>query len=184
MIEAGWLIRSVTGDDQVNTGDMENAADPQNLYNFALFPRSSGDPKRAYRIWKGIADGSSNSCLDFEKVIPYVVELQFVCFGINSGTLYDLSVAGANTDNADLGISYPNTGINADVTPLPTAIQINLTLLDKVSWNKWKALVGAANWASYVTDPDGNEPAGDDSRIFREKNQRKFTKMIYLGDKE
>jgi type II secretory pathway pseudopilin PulG len=191
-IDAGWLIRSVTANDLVVDTNPANAS---NKYNYDLCPKDPLDTDRVYSVWKGI-DGSAvnTSSADFAKIIPYVVDLEFICFGVDNdkNAFYNMqNSSGSGADDgdyegnsgADWLINWPNTGTTAKPTPLPFSIQINLTLLDKDSWNKWKAMVGAVNWNTVVIDPDGTELATDASRIFREKMQRKFTKMIFLGNR-
>ncbi len=96
---------------------------------------------------------------DVHKVIPYVVGLNFTCFNRN-GVVLNPGTAG--TDGID------------DKYEFPYAVKIDLTLLNKQSFAKWKTIGG-----------DLDTPANDSGNIktFRENNQRKFSRMILIGER-
>lgn len=180
VIPAGWFIRSVTANDLVINTVPSN---PNNKYNYDLFPKDPADTDRVYSIWKGV-DGSltNTSSADFAQIIPYVVSLEFVCIGVDNdkSAFYNMLDSSGTPiaddgDYSSWGIVWPNAGVNAKPTPLPFAIQVNLTLMDKDSWNKWIAFGGLPS-----------NPAGDPAiaKEYREKMQRKFTKMIFLGNRD
>ena len=183
LIPAGWLVRSVTGDNEADR------------YNYKDLDRNHADPKRAYTIWKEyeLTPGAwIQSSDDFAQIIPYVVDLEFVCYGVDNAknfiklseempSIYDLPNGGE-----ELGIDHTANG-----TPLPTCLQVNLIIMDKVSWNKWEQLVRVnsdvaggspdARWETVMGDITADNTI---SKEFREKMQRKFTKMIFLGNKD
>lgn len=179
-IPAGWLCRSVTANDLVVDTNPANAA---NKYNYDLCPKNPADTDRVYSIWKGIdGSGTNPSSADFAQIIPYVVDLEFVCIAVDNdkNAFYNMldssGTPSANDgDYGTWGIVWPNSGTNAKPTPLPYAVQINLTLMDKDSWNKWIAFGGLPS-----------NPSGDPAlaKEYREKMQRKFTKMIFLGNRD
>jgi len=166
-LKGGWLVRSVTGPNPgvtVDTSDSNNPANALNKYNFALFPRSGLDPNRVYKIFKGFPDASSNviqSSRDFNYVIPYVVSLKFTCY---NNKVQDMVASGIYTYSSST---------NAPATYFPYAIGIELILLDRTSWEKWKAMGGS------VADPISLDSTA--AKTFREAHQRTFTTMIYLG---
>jgi len=201
-LKPGWLVRSVTGDSMVDATDSNDRTKIDNKYNFLLFPRSCPeDPssypnpwksERLYRVFKEITGGTNTankSSDDFNYVIPNVVSLKFTCYGyIFDGTqriVVDMrDVNGDGVSGAfptDVLYNFDST-VNASPTRFPCAIKIDLVLLDKTSWEKWKAMCGAASWDAVVAAPD-TELAGN-SKTFRENKQRTFTTTIYLGERE
>lgn len=164
-LKPGWLVRSVTGNYCVDPSYPNDKTKPLNKYNFTLFPKSDGDGQRAYKVFKEIAGGTDDankSSVDFNHVVPYVLSLKFTCY---NNSLQDMVANGIYTYNSSTA---------APSTPFPYAIKIELTLLDRVSWLKWKALGGD------VDNPDSDSVT---PKKFREAQQRTFTKMIYLGER-
>ena len=164
-LKSGWLVRSVTGASCVDATDANNKNNPLNKYNFALFPRSDGDSKRVYKVFKEILGGTgaaNKSSQDFNYVVPYVVSLKFTCY---SNRVQNMVATGV--------YSYSSSS-TAESTPFPFAIGIEIVLLDRASWTKWKAMGG--NIATPNSDAAG-------PKSFREAHQRTFTTMIYLGER-
>lgn len=176
LIGAGWLVRSVTGDDSVDGIDPNDKTDVDNRYNFHLFPRSDGDTKRAYRIWKGITDGANPSSgktteltSGFQEVVPYVVSITFTCYNK------------AGQDMVSAGDYSYSSLTTAPVTYFPYSVKVDLTLLDKISWDKWVEL---------DSHPDA-DPSDDSTHAwgsgtledFRKQNERTFSKTIFLGER-
>ena len=167
-LKGGWLVRSVTGPSPgvtVDTTDPNNPTNSLNKYNFALFPRSGGDPQRVYKVFKEIAGGTLNtkkSSQDFNYVVPYIVSLKFACYNNRGQDMVANSI-----------YSYSNSS-TAEATPFPYAIEIEIVLLDRASWAKWKAMGGK------IATPGSDTSA---AKIFREAHQKTFTTMIYLGSR-
>ncbi|MCP4177653.1 MAG: hypothetical protein GY756_07795 [bacterium] len=90
----------------------------------------------------------------FSKMIPYVTNLEFKCYDEND------SIMTSSTD-------APNQ--------LPYLIEIQLSVLDKVSWEKWKKLGGIP---SQLIKNSG-EPTI--AKEYREGRERTFTKTVYIG---
>ncbi len=86
---------------------------------------------------------------DYQKVIPYVADLTFYCYPKG------VSLTAAN--------KLPATPNN--LTPIPNTIIIDLTLLDKSTWDKWLS----------VSPTRAIEPE------FVTNTKRKFSKTVYLG---
>ncbi len=196
----GLLVRAVTGD---------NA---EGKCNFSYIPKNitAGGNRRVYHIFKAYQGSTSSpyapSPADysgtienvpstkgngFDRVIPYVVALKFTCFHYmdptpgapNSGDEYLVNMLDKDengiecdgTANVDYDYVYDGS-ITANSTPLPYSVQIELTLLDKNSWEKWLTLGGN------IDDPDGADTPV--AKQFRENNQRTFSKLVFIGDRE
>ncbi len=87
---------------------------------------------------------------DFVEIVPYVTDLKFTC--------YNNKVVNPTIPQADI-----------DLTNFPFIVMVELTLLDKNSWEKWKAfLAGSAN---------------DAANALKENQERTFTKMIFMGER-
>ncbi len=181
-LEEGMLVRAVTGDYSAGR------------YNFPYVPKNTTNPQRVYSIWKAYAgSGSSPYPPDsadysgtsedvpstggngFQQVIPYVVSLKFTCYNSSGQDMTDKDGDGTQFEStADCDYGYDSTE-TAEATPLPYIVQVQFTLLDKTSWEKWLAIGGNPN------DP-GSDPAA--AKTFRENNQRTFSKMILIGERE
>jgi type II secretory pathway pseudopilin PulG len=164
ILKGGWLVRSVTGASCVDPDPAKAniKTEALNKYNFALFPRSDGNMNRAYKIFKAFPDAgniSRKSSQDFNYVVPYIVSLEFTCYNNRAQDMVD----------ANIYSSSP-----AEATPFPYAIGIEIVLLDRASWAKWKAMGGN------IATPDSDTSA---TKIFREAHQKTFTTMIYLGSR-
>jgi type II secretory pathway component PulJ len=173
----GWLRRSCTGD-KLSGG----AADAKwNFYN-NIYVRRTG-ATTAF-------SANSDSSQDFEKVIPHVIELSFICYDKNGN---DISAQNYNHDDDGDGVYEIGVlpGKSTDPaanqqypTPFPYAVKISLTLMDKASWDKWVVLDADPYDATtqLTTAAKGaieDVPAWE----FRQKNQRTFTKTIFLGER-
>ena len=129
---AGWLMRSVTGDNSSKWNFYDNLT-------VGLTGASNA------------FTANNDSSEGYQKLIPYVTNLTFTC--------YD-----------DGGFPIDST-INA-VTELPISIEINLSLMDNNSWQKWIGLGG--------TPQDlGSDPASD----FRKRYERTFKKTVIIGNR-
>jgi len=181
-LEEGMLVRAVTGDYSLGR------------YNFPYIPRNTTNPQRVYSIWKAYAGNTSSPYepdnanysgttedvystggSGFQQVIPYVVSLKFTCYNKSGQDMTDKDGDGTQFESAaDCDYVYDSLE-TAVATPLPYIIQVELTLLDKTSWEKWLAIGGNPN------DPGSDSAA---ARTFRENNQRTFSKMILIGERE
>jgi type II secretory pathway pseudopilin PulG len=143
----GWLVRSVTGDDKTTP----NAA--WNYYGKPTEKQAAETPPLG-KVYDA-SDSSfaftqnSNSRDVFNTVIPNVVNLSFKCFK-NDGALID---------PADISADYRNSKM------IPYSIMIELTLLDRESWLKWKAVGGLP------TDP------------LLLNNRRVFSRTVLIGER-
>jgi hypothetical protein len=181
-LTTGVLVRAVTGD----SSDWK--------YNFPYVPRNTTNPQRVYSIWKAYAGSGSSPYLPtnpdysgttetvpstggsgFIQVIPYVVSLKFTCYNKAGQNIRDKNGNGTPEESsADCDYVYNSTE-SASSSPLPYMVLVDLTLLDRTSWEKWLAMGGNVN------APD-SDPAG--ARTFRQNNQRTFSKMIFIGERE
>jgi type II secretory pathway pseudopilin PulG len=164
LLKGGWLVRSVTGASCVDPDPAKAniKTEALNKYNFALFPRSDGNTNRAYKIFKAFPDAGNinrKSSQDFNYVVPYIVSLKFTCY---------------NNRGQDMVVANIYSSSPAEATPFPYAIGIEIVLLDRASWAKWKAMGGQ------VATPDSDTSA---AKTFREAHQKTFTTMIYLGSR-
>jgi len=148
----GWLRRSVTGNKNSNNNSNSN-------WNFTNSAIHIGFDNTVLASTSLTANSSSSS--DYQKLIPYVTSLQFTCYG-SSGTEIPAH-DDINQDNSGYGLG-PLTGSGL----YPCSIQVDLTVMDKNSWNKWIDL-DIANAANTVA--------------FRQNNERTFSKMIHIGDR-
>lgn len=176
----GWLRRSVTGD-MTSSGKNLKC----NFYNnFKVGYGTANDnstgtdlPTSAFTA-EGNSDkyetsnsSSINSCMNFERVIPYVVELKFTCRDRAGNVINPDSTTSAADDSAVC-------------TEFPYSIDISLTLMDKAAWKKWEALDNTPYHSTKLLTADTK---GDDEEDkaweFRKNHQRTFTKKIFIGDR-
>lgn len=124
-------------------------------------------------------DPPENCPYCWHKVIPYVTKLVFSCYKYTPGTSssfveiepFDISQAGsANPDAAKpmKASEFPDNYI------FPRVVRVQLSLLDKNSWNKWIKMGGDIN--AFNEDAAASGPAYE----FRKKHERTFTKLIFL----
>ena len=93
---------------------------------------------------------NNNSNVGYQKLIPYVTNITFICYDETGNTI---------------------AGTTDSVVPLPFSIEINLSLLDKGSWQKWVAI-------------DSNRAVESPEAIaFRKKHERTFQKTVYIGNR-
>jgi type II secretory pathway pseudopilin PulG len=90
----------------------------------------------------------------FSKMIPYVTNLKFKCYDADDSVIPS-------------SIDTPNQ--------LPYLIEIQLSLLEKISWARWKELGGKP---SQIIKNTG-EPA--EAKEYRKRHERTFTKTVYIG---
>lgn len=117
---AGWLRRSVTGDQE-----------PGNKWNFL----------NNFTVGKGTAAGpppnggltaDDTSSAEYKKLIPNVVEFNIECYRQDGTPLLPFQATGANGGN-DLGL----------VSEFPYSLKIDLSLLSGHDWNKYVMMSGA-----------------------------------------
>lgn len=146
--KAGWLVRSVTGDDKATINPRWNyySTPAENFPNGKVYDPTHplSDPTYAFTN-----DGSSSDA--FNTVIPYVVSLKYTGFR-NNGTMIDIN---------DLNATIAETNRKM----IPYSIMIELTLLDRESWLKWKAVGGSP------TDP------------LLLNNRRVFSRTVLIGER-
>ena len=177
----------------INTNDRTIT---DNMYNFTLFPRdypgdasytSTMKSQRLYRIFKEINGATVSpfykSSNDFTYVIPYVVSLKFTCYNSLFKDMRNINgdTVPGTVLNGDAVYDYPITAaatIAAQPTPFPYAIKIDIVLLDRTSWKKWLAMGGN------VATPTGSTGDTGTIKTFREAQQRTFSKLIYLGERD
>ena len=146
----GWLRRSVTGD-KTRKGDNKKW---NFYYNLKVgYTTNSDAPVSSFTA-------NSNSSENYQKVAPYVTDLNFTCYR-KDGTV----IAPDST-----------TSVTADAclaTEFPYSVQVSLSLLDKNSWEKWLSLF-----------PEGSYPESEPAAAqkFRCNSERTFTKTIFIGD--
>ncbi|MCP4180032.1 MAG: hypothetical protein GY756_19900 [bacterium] len=144
----GWLRRSITGnkDEDGNSNSKWNW-----LENFQI---SYLDSSSAFTI-----DDSSSD--EYKNIIPYITKIEFTCYD-DTGDKIKQEIS-----------SGEGTGYTGSSSTFPNRVRVDLTLMDRKSWNKWISLGGNVNIAN---DPEV-------ARIFREKKEKKFSKYIHLGDR-
>jgi len=134
----GWLVRSVTGDEKGLNAKCNYYGTPPlgKVYD-------DNDPGDAtYAFTRG-----NNSRDAFNAVIPYVVNLSFICYK-NDVTAVPI---GTGTPNAKLMFPY--------------SVMIELTILDRESWLKWKAATFVATSPILLN------------------NQRTFSRTVLIGER-
>jgi prepilin-type N-terminal cleavage/methylation domain-containing protein len=136
---AGWLRRSVTGDMISPTikNPKWNFWSNQGYYDIA-------DADSAFTA-------TNSSSEDYEKLIPYVTDLNFTCYSRNDSII---------------------SGDEEDSKTFPFSVEIELKILDRVSWQKWTSL-----------DNDHSDDESIEAQTFRRKNERTFTKAIQVGNR-
>ena len=160
----GWLKRSVTGnklsggDDNLKWNHYNNpilgytttTVQVQDLVDLTIY----------YDVPVAAFTANSAACDNYQKVIPYVVDLSFTCFDKEGFKITpDQTISTA----ADEGV----------MKDFPFSIEISLTLMGKDSWQKWIALGGNVN----PYDDTGSIKA------FREKHERTFKKTVLIGNR-
>jgi len=156
----GWVRRSVTGSKNSNGSDNKKWNYINNFtVGFTTNNDSYGNPIASFTA-------NSTSSDDYQKLIPYVIDLSFTCT-TDTGTVI----------NPDTNTSTSPTGWTLTPTNpprFPAVVNVSLTLMDKDSWQKWTSLQGSNVYPA-------NETA--EAQTFRENHQLTFTKMIYLGNR-
>jgi hypothetical protein len=148
----GWLRRSITGD-RIST----NANDKWNFYY--NLNAGYGTDIRSEEAAAFTANSSSSE--DYQKVIPYVTELSFICYD-REGNFIEPD-RNTNVDN--------NSG---KITEFPFSIDVTLKMMDKDSWGKWLNLF-----------PDNDYPKNEPipAILFRQQNEREFRKTVFIGER-
>ncbi len=142
----GWVRRSVTGDKNSDGSD-----NPKWNYLNNLTVGFAADTSAF--------TANSNSSEAYQKLIPYVIDLSFTCAtGTDTSTII----------NPDISTTAPSP------TPFPSVVTVDLTVMDKDSWQKWIKLQGANVY------PANETPA---AQAFRTSRQVTFTKMVYIGNR-
>ena len=126
-----------------------------------LMRSATGDNSSKWNFYENLTAGltgadnaftaNNDSSENYQKLIPYVTSLTFNCYD-NEGFLID--------------------GTTDAVVELPFSVEINLSLMDNDSWQKWISIGGTPN--NIVTDP-----ASD----FRKKRERTFKKTVIIGNR-
>ena len=159
--DAGWIGRSISGN---MLSDDTTDSDWNWEKNFTVGYKTQTDGKNIpYAAFT--ADSSSSGA--YQKLIPYVLDLSFVC---------DTDIDPDKVIEADTGVSKnyaesnsisPNEKCNP--TQFPSIVTIYITMMDKNSWNKWVSLEKL---------PD---KAAADS--FRVDHEQTFSRTVYLEDR-
>lgn len=162
--DVGWLMRCVTGNRNDGAADPHpNPAavvNPKHNYDNNFNIASTGSANSFTSDNSSSGDGTTST--HFSKVIPYVTNLSFLCF-----------------DSSNNLISVDTLG-TAD-TQFPSMVKITLSLLDKNSWLKWIAMGGEPEniyWDHAANKLSDTDPQSE----FRKKNERTFTKFVFLRD--
>lgn len=159
----GWIRRSVTGNKVTNP--IKDNIKWNFINNFiAGFTTNSTIPVSALTA-------NSTSSEDYQKLIPYVIDLSFTCdTDVDTGIVIPPDITtSTSADSYDVRTKQPF---------FPSIVIVSLTIMDKESWQKWIKLQG-----DNVYHGDYDEPIGSVSRNFRKNHQVTFTKMIYLGNR-
>ena len=173
-LNEGWIRRSVTGDKLSDnggdnpkynwnpngnrnlTGSLNYFVNSNNGAAFTADNGSSGDLENG--VW-----------VDYQKIIPFVTDLSFTCdTDTDTNTIIqpDTTTVATNHSLASCkDLTYNSINI------FPSVVTISITLMDKASWEKWISLCTSATEES------------DTARIFRERQQMTFSRMVYLGDR-
>ena len=171
--KAGWLRRSVTGN-KTTTGDnykwnYNNNYNANPEPNFLVGYTSSTDGTIPYASFT--ANSTSNE--SYQKLIPYVTKFEITCYrrdGVDEA-------ARTITPDTQTSTAAINTGTQPSTLPagmeFPHSIQINLSMLNKDSWQKWISIGG---------EPDNLRSSGT-IYDFRRKYERTFTKTVLIGDR-
>ncbi|HBM16845.1 MAG TPA: hypothetical protein DD381_10950 [Lentisphaeria bacterium] len=153
----GWLRRSITGNitDEDETDTRWNWQNNLTVgYTTEAVPTAS-------------LTANSTSSQDYRNLIPNVLDVSFVC---------DTDSDANSVLPPDQTTSKANNACSA--SQFPTTVTINLTLLDKSSWDKWISLCGSTVYHApeYTGEPEI-------ARDFREAKQLTFTRTVLLGDR-
>lgn len=159
----GWLRRSVTGN-KISDG----TDNPKwNYYNNLVVGYTTThttviDEITLEEVEVPIAAFTANSVSsdNYQKVIPYVVDLSFKCFDKGG---FEITPNQTTSTSSDAGT----------ISEFPFSIEITLTLMDKNSWNKWISIGGDVN------------PKNDTGTVetFRKKHERTFKKTVLIGNR-
>jgi hypothetical protein len=180
---AGWLRRSVTGNKLTNptrdnvkwnfNNNYSSTPGPNFLVGFAS-GSGGGIPYASFTA-------NSTSSEDYQKLIPYVTKFEITCYRRDGddGEEDDDEPDDDRTINPDTQTS--TAAINTDTQPstlpdgmeFPYSVQINLSMLNKDSWQKWISIGG---------EPDNLRSSGP-IYDFRRKYERTFTKTVLIGDR-
>lgn len=196
---AGWLRRSVTGD---SSNSPLNPTDPdKNKWHYSRpwgwndandattwsvgggpgdWPNNSqnysvvGQNDSRYVFTQGSASSDA-----FQKLIPYVTELEFTCFDVSGDIVSDKWKIG------DAGAPpYVNYDYSNQASPFPFMVMVRLSVLDRIAWERWKVLGGLPHHPMHPQlAPDEPLDVNDPGVKFRKANQRTFTKMVLIGDR-
>lgn len=129
-----------------DVAEMDSATNGVKVYwlTVNVTPKSSGNYDAATQKDKTTFDTSDAA----EKVIPYVTKLDFKCYDANGGLITN---------------DYPvASGDDANRSICPSKVTMDLEILDRDSWLKWKA-------------------TGSDA--IKNQNKRTFSKTIFLGER-
>ncbi len=170
---AGWLMRSTTGDSSGNLGwfrredgwndammtvaGWAGAAMPNQWpNNSSMWPVVGG----ANNEWEYVFTQGEGSSDPYRRLIPHVTNLEFVCLDKEYNLISDKST-----------IIYRDKS-----TPFPYMVMVKLSLMDAVAWEKWLAIGGL---------PHQPIRGGESARAqeFRAENERTFTKLVLIGDR-
>jgi type II secretory pathway component PulJ len=111
----GWIMRSVTGKSLNDTNYKWNWKDnPTFGQSCSVTPLTSSN-----RYAQNAFTANDDSSDIYQKMIPYVTDLSFVCYN-NPGTEID-----ADTDNLAVRSDFPYS------------VDISLTLMNDKAWTKW-----------------------------------------------
>lgn len=144
-------------------GDENDVADPDTANTFFA-------PKNAYNAF--VAHANSNQ-EHYEKVVPYVVDLEFQALNMDpdpDGNLATNDASWTTQHDYDGDGSFDDIDANDEYTVLPDAIKINLTMLGKDDWTKWALLLANG-------DSDG-------AKEYLANHKHNFSSIIYVGDKK
>jgi hypothetical protein len=151
----GWLRRSVTGNKMSDGSD-----NPKWNYYGNLTVGYTTDTMVNTDTPIAAFTANSKSSEDYQKVIPYVTDLSFICFD-EEGLEIDPDIE-TSTD--------PDDGT---ITEFPFSIEITLKLMDKNSWQKWIDIGGDENSLNDIGDIE----------IFRKKHECTFIKTVLIGNR-
>jgi hypothetical protein len=147
---SGWILRSIT-DNLTNSTTANPKWNFNNNFNVG-YTTNASSPLSAFT-----ADSTSSDLPS--KLIPYVTKLSFRCY---------------NEDGIELDSDIENSLLEdaCNVTDFPYTVEINMSLLDRVSWNKWINAGGTPH--DLENDPVSN---------LRRKSERSFTQSVLIGNR-
>jgi hypothetical protein len=167
---AGWLRRSVTGNKKDTPPVNDLKWNFNNNYttnpepNFLVGYSSNEEEDIPYASFT--ANSLSNA--KYEKLIPYVTNFNITCYRRDGTEISPDTQTSTTPISTDTQPSTLPAGME-----FPYSVQIDFSLLNKDSWQKWISIGG---------EPHNLRSSGK-IYDFRRKYERTFTKTVLIGDR-